>query len=156
MPLFSIFGLYWMFTCDHLCMKGSITIVFDTKRFPCRHHKWHHGCWHPKFHQIMLVILWYWCQIIAANQTYIFERSLLNLPWMFWTYSPVNEASWPQSPGQTNSNGSTSHFGSPYANAPLWLYKADMYHNIQYIGRKDRQPNTAAILQHIVALKYRA
>ena len=67
MPLFSIFGLYWMFTCDHLCMKGSITIVFDTKRFPCRHHKWHHGCWYPKLHQIMLVVLWYWCQIITAK-----------------------------------------------------------------------------------------
>ena len=113
MQLFSIFGLYWMFTCDHLCMKGSITIVFDTKRFPCRHHKWHHGCWYPKLHQIMLVVLWYRCQIITANQTYTFERFLLYFAIDIWN---LLSSQW----GQITPAPSDQ---LPWFNLPFWLSK---------------------------------
>ena len=156
MPFLSIFGLnkatllYWLFTCDHLCAKWPITIVFDTKRFPCRHHKWHHGCWHPKFHQILLVIWRYRCQIITADMK---VRSIMHFLKIIvkkvGTYSPVNAANWILLP-PTNCHGSIAHSGCPYATEPCWLSKAERYHMMKTKATSDKQPLTAAILQHIV------
>ena len=65
------------------------------------------------------------------------------------TYSPVSR------PPPSNCHGSISHSGSPYDTEPLWLSRADRYHKIKAMGKSDKVPVNAAILQHLVAFQHR-
>ena len=65
------------------------------------------------------------------------------------TYSPVNAANWILLP-PTDCHGSIAHSGCPYATEPCWLSKAERYHMMKNKAMSDKQPLTAAILQHIV------